>query len=203
MKLRRQLMGQAIIILLVIIQLFSLLPLPVNAAPTNDTSIENRPFPADKVDNSKNDVAAGSTNLGWTLFKLILSLALIILMAYVIIRVFGKQVNRRFRGRWLQVIDELIVGPNRGVVLCEVGGRILALGVTDHSINVLFEVNDEDLIKEMLAAGPEAPEEWSQLSAMKNLIDQLKGRRFDRFDSTLDQWLDKGSVNPKERGHRQ
>lgn len=202
MKLRRyQRMGQVVLILIVIAQLLAFMPTVVYAAP-DQNSIENQPFPAEKIDQSEKEMA-NSSNLGWTVFKLVFSLLLIIALAYLIIRVFGKQVNRRFRGRWLQVIDELIIGPNRGVVLCEIGGRILALGVTDHSINVLFEINDEHLIKEMLAAGPEVQDEWPQLTAMKGLVDRLKGQRPERFGASLDQWLNSPSDNSKERGHRQ
>jgi len=203
LKLRHyQLLRPIMVFMLIVLPLFVLLPVTVNAAATSTTFNEDRPFPAEKIETSKTD-SATPTNLGWTVVKLVLSLALIIFLAYLIIRVFGKQVNRRFRGRWLQVIDELIIGPNRGVVLCEMGGRVLALGVTDHNINVLFEVTDEHLIKEMLAASPETPEEWSQLSAMKGLIERVKKPRSDRFGNTLDQWLDESPNNSKERGHHQ
>lgn len=202
MKFRRCLILKPIMVLMLIsLQIFVLLPATVSAA-SNSTFNEDRPFPTEVVDETKAD-ATNSTNIGWTLVKLVFSLLLIILLAYLIIRVFGKQVNRRFRGRYLQVVDELIIGPNRGVVLVEMGGRILALGVTDHSINVLFEVNDEHLIKEMLAATPDTSEEWSQLSAMKNVIDRIKTQRSSRFENNLNQWLDETPDNSKERGHRQ
>lgn len=198
----KRLISHILILWLMVIPLLTLIPAtPIQAAATGN-SIEDKPFPAEKINNSQAE-AADSTSLGWTLFKVVISLLVIILLAYLIIRVFGKQVNRRFRGRWLQVLDELIIGPNRGVVLCEIGGRILALGVTDHSINVLFEVNDEHLIKEMLAEGANEHDEWSQLSAMKGLIDRVKRRRTDRFGVSLDQWMEQSPDNIKERGHRQ
>lgn len=197
----KRLVGLCLVIILFLLPMLVLTPLPVNAA-SNTNNIENQPFPTEKVDSNQVETAK-STSLGWTAFKLVFSLLVIILLAYLVIRVFGKQVNRRFRGRWLQVIDELIIGPNRGVVLCEIGGRILALGVTDHSINVLFEINDEDLIKEMLAVGgTEDPNEWPQLSAMRGLIDRVRKQRNDRFGSSLDQWTERYSDNSKERGHQ-
>ncbi|MGE5381126.1 MAG: flagellar biosynthetic protein FliO [Methylocystaceae bacterium] len=197
----KRLIGLCLIMIFVLLPMLAWTPLSVNAA-SSTNSIENKPFPTEKVDSSQIDDAK-STSLGWTAFKLVFSLLVIILLAYLVIRVFGKQANRRFRGRWLQVIDELIIGPNRGVVLCEIGGRILALGVTDHSINVLFEIDDQDLIKEMLAVGgTEEPGEWSQLTAMRGLIDRVRKQRNDRFGSSLDQWAERFSDNSKERGHQ-
>lgn len=193
--------GYGLVLFIAMMWVLVSVPAPISAANTNN-SIENRPFPTESINNQ--DTPKDAPSVGWTVFKLILSLLAIIALTYLIIRVFGKQVNRKFRGRWLQVLDELIIGPNRGVVLCEIGGRILALGVTDHNINVLFEVSDEHLIKEMLAAGaPQEMEEWSQLTVIKGLVDRIKKPRSDQFGNTLDQWLDETKKNTKERGNDQ
>ncbi|MDD4802265.1 MAG: flagellar biosynthetic protein FliO [Syntrophomonas sp.] len=93
-----------------------------------------------------------SSNLWQSFLKLILVLAIIVAAAWAIIRLFAKQINSKMQGTWLHVVDEVMLGQNRGLVLCEVSGRIYALGVTDSQINLLFEVNDPQLLAEINTA---------------------------------------------------
>ncbi len=88
--------------------------------------------------------------------KLVAVLVVIILAVWLVIRLFSKQIRSRMQGSWLRIIDEVSLGQNRGVVLCEIGGKIYALGVTDHQINLLFDLEDPDLIADIELAGMEA-----------------------------------------------
>lgn len=90
-----------------------------------------------------------SSNLWLDFLKLVLVLALIIAAAWSIIRLFSRQITAKMQGTWLNVVDEVALGQNRGIVLCEIGGKIYALGVTDHSISLLFEVNNPDLLDDI------------------------------------------------------
>jgi len=90
-------------------------------------------------------------NLWLSFFKLILVLGVIIAAAWSIIRLFAKQVSTKMQGTWLHVVDEVMLGQNRGLVLCEVSGKIYALGVTDGQINLLFEVDNPKLLEEISA----------------------------------------------------
>jgi len=116
---------------------------------------------ASSIENKKLDIkyeepaAVPGTNIAGSLLRLVLSLAFITGTAWVVLRFVGKRVNSRMQGDWIQVIDELILGPNKGIILCEVGGRIVAVGVTDHQISTLFEVTDEALVEEMLRKAEE------------------------------------------------
>jgi flagellar protein FliO/FliZ len=92
---------------------------------------------------------AESNNLWLSLLKLILVLGVIIVAAWSIIRLFAKQVSSKMQGTWLHVVDEVMLGQNKGLVLCEVSGKIYALGVTDGQINLLFEVDNPKLLEEI------------------------------------------------------
>ncbi len=81
--------------------------------------------------------------------KLIFILVLIIAAAWSIIRLFGNKATSRLQGTWIQVVDEVMLGQNRGIVLCEVGEKVYAVGVTDHNITVLFEVDNSKLLEEI------------------------------------------------------
>ena len=106
-------------------------------------------------------------NLFLNFVKLIFILALIIGAAWSIIRLFGNKTGGRLQGTWIQVVDEVMLGQNRGIVLCEVGEKVYAVGVTDHNITVLFEVDNPKLLEEISKSNisiveTEAAFNWSQ-----------------------------------------
>jgi flagellar protein FliO/FliZ len=77
------------------------------------------------------------------------------------------------QGTWLHLVDEVLLGQNRGLVLCEIAGKIYALGVTDHSINLLFELNDPQLVQEISETNLE--ELIQRKDSIQDIIDKLKG----------------------------
>jgi flagellar protein FliO/FliZ len=112
------------------------------------------------------DVKAPS--LIWNLVKLILVLGVIVAAAWAIIRLFGKQVHARVQGSWLHVVDEVALGTNRGIVLCEIGGRLYALGVTDGQISVLSKLINPQLLETVKQQDYLAASESSQ--PVKDLV---------------------------------
>ncbi len=116
--------------------------------------------------NKQQEPDTSSTNLWLSLLQLVLVLGVILAAAWSVIRLFGKKVNNKMQGTWMHVVDEVVLGQNRGIVLCEVGGQIYALGVTDKEINLLFEVNDPKLQEEISLGNYElssgGQENWNQ-----------------------------------------
>lgn len=90
-----------------------------------------------------------STSLILSFIKLILVLGIILATAWSIIHLFTKQNNAKMQGTWMHVVDEVMLGQNRGIVLCEVAGKVYALGVTDKEINLLFEIDNPKLMEEI------------------------------------------------------
>jgi len=88
-------------------------------------------------------------NIAVEFIKLLVILGLILGAAWSIVKLFGKKASVRLQGTWLNVVDEVILGQNRGIVLCEVGQKIYAVGVTNHNISLLFEINNEKLLEEI------------------------------------------------------
>lgn len=106
-------------------------------------------------------------NLFWNFVKLIFVLALIVGAAWSIIRLFGSKASNRLQGTWINVVDEVMLGQNRGIVLCEVGEKVYAVGVTDHNVTVLFEIDNPKLLEEISKSNitvveTEAGFNWSQ-----------------------------------------
>jgi flagellar protein FliO/FliZ len=130
-----------------------------------------------------------SSSLWLDFLKLIVVLGLIIAAAWSVIRIFGKQVNQKMQGSWLHVVDEVILGQNRGIVLCEIGEKLYALGVTDHSISFLFEVDSPKLREEIsqIDISPEDKLTGAGLSELKKKLKALGFRKSkpDRKDFSL------------------
>lgn len=116
---------------------------------------------SDDIEKKKLDIkyeepaAVPGTEIAGSLVRLVFSLIFIAGTAWAVLRVIGKRVNTRMQGEWIRVIDELVLGPNKGILLCEVGGKIVAVGITDHQVSTLFEVTDEALIEEMMRKAEE------------------------------------------------
>lgn len=137
----------------------------------------------------------GAPNLFLNFVKLIFILALIVGAAWSIIRLFGSKASGRLQGTWIQVVDEVMLGQNRGIVLCEVGEKVYAVGVTDHNITVLFEIDNPKLLEEISKSNiavveTEATFNWSQWKeALSNLFKPKKSisRVPDNFHLLIEQ----------------
>lgn len=88
-------------------------------------------------------------SIAWDFVKMVLVLGVIVGAAWSIVRLFGKKAGTRMQGTWLHTVDEIMLGQNRGLVLCEVAGKLYAIGVTDNNINLLFEVDNPQILKEI------------------------------------------------------
>lgn len=102
-----------------------------------------------EFDQQQQQQTVDKPNLAVEFVKLVVVLGLIVGAAWSIIRLFSRQVNSRMQGTWLHVVDEVALGQNRGILLCEVGERIFAVGVTHHNISLLFEVSHPKLLEEI------------------------------------------------------
>ncbi|MBC7076440.1 MAG: flagellar biosynthetic protein FliO [Syntrophomonadaceae bacterium] len=133
----------------------------------------------DELNRALDSPAEDSTvnySLGWNFLKLIIALGLIIGAAWSIIRLFGRQIKTKMQGNWLHVVDEVVLGQNRGIVLCEVGERLYAVGVTDQNISFLFEVDDPGLIEKIKQEDVFAAEDREDSSGKDGMGKKLVSR---------------------------
>jgi len=120
---------------------------------------------------------AGS-NLTLDFIKLFFVLAIILGAAWFIVRLFGKKASFQQQGNWLHVVDQVILGQNRGIVLCEVGQKVYAVGVTDHNISLLFEVNNDKLLEDISAGPLQEPDPMDSFINLKDGVKKiLKGSK--------------------------
>ena len=153
----------------------------------------------------------------WMVVQTILALCFVLILAWGIFRLFGRNLRSRMQGRYMRVLDEIGLGPNRGIVVIEIGGKAFIIGITDHQISMLGELTDARVIEDMIMTSMEDTHVSSvtPANAWKYIKEKLGvmpvEKQAPRFDTMVD-WkiqalermshrlrnLDKGSLRDDE-----
>ena len=115
------------------------------------------------------------------LVSLVAVFGVVLVMAYFAARFIGGRFNAaRLGASGGRILENLPLGPNRSVCTVEIAGRVFLLGVTDHSINLLSEITDKDLIEHLhaqaLDSGDMFSQEFGTLSDLVRKIPLFKKR---------------------------
>lgn len=155
--------------IVIVISLVLVCSISLNAWAVNDIDALNAELDRQQQNQSYNS----GTSLWLDFIKLLVVLGLIIVAAWSIIRIFSKQFTNKMQGTWIQVVDEVTLGPNRGIILCEVGEKLYAIGVADNNINLLFEVDNPKLLEEINYSQNDnvaSPPNSINLNEVKNIL---------------------------------
>lgn len=98
----------------------------------------------------KDPVPVTQFSVGALLFRLVISLVVVIGLAVVLIKLLQRRNLTTSTGHWMRIIDQVGIGPNRALLLTEIAGRIYILAVTDHNISLLLEINDTSQVAAIL-----------------------------------------------------
>jgi flagellar biosynthetic protein FliO len=115
--------------------------------PPTESSRPNRVVSRDAVLNPGADNSSGSMALG----KIAISLALVILLVLGLGWLFKKLTLRLPGSRHMKVICAMPLGQRERILVIEMQGKQRVIGVTPHSINLLFEL-ENPLPEEKLAS---------------------------------------------------
>lgn len=94
--------------------------------------------------------AVAPPSMGGLLLRLIISLVVVLGLAFVVIKFLQKRAMITQMGRWIRIIDQVGIGSNKALLLAEIAGRIYVLGVTDHNISKLLEIEETSQIAAIL-----------------------------------------------------
>lgn len=115
----------------------------------------------------------------WSTLAYLISLfavfAVVLVMAYFAARFIGGRFNAaRMSASGGRVLENLPLGPNRSVCTVEMAGRVFLLGVTEHSINLLGEITDRDLIEHLHAQSIDSGDMFSQeFGTLSDLVKKI------------------------------
>lgn len=117
-----------------------------NAAEVVSGEVENS---VEAVPGEAGEAAVAGPELGadygMMLIKMIIALGLVCLLAYAVLRWgVGRLAGGRAGGEHMQVLGRLALGPNRTIMVVQVGPRFLVLGNTETEISLLSELSAEN-----------------------------------------------------------
>ncbi len=79
------------------------------------------------------------------LLRLFLSLAIVLGLILVLVKLLQKNNLLARQGSWAKVVDRVVIGPNKTLILAEIFGKVYVLSVTDHNISTLLNEQEIDL----------------------------------------------------------
>ena len=80
----------------------------------------------------------------WTTFFYIVVMIAVIVAAYLAARFLSGK-GRRLKSHHIRMLDRMMLGRDKHVVLIEVGNKKLLIGITNQAINVLGDIDGETL----------------------------------------------------------
>lgn len=86
--------------------------------------------------------------------SLLVTFAVIIGLAYFTSRFLGQRMGQLSARAENRILTHLPLGANRAIHVVEIAGKVLVLGVTDHSITLLQEITDEDQVEKLRQQQP-------------------------------------------------
>ncbi|QDG51659.1 flagellar biosynthetic protein FliO [Persicimonas caeni] len=106
-------------------------------------------FPVSQPPAPAADVAAQTpavhSDYGGMLLKMVISVGLVCLLAYAILRWgLGRLAGVQAGTERMEILDRLSVGPNRSIMVVRVASRFLVIGNTETGISLLSELSEED-----------------------------------------------------------
>jgi len=103
----------------------------------------------------------------WAAVKMILAMGVGLTLLYLLVR-FSKRLDlaRRnsVRDGGIKVLTSKLIAPQKYVSLVEIGGEILALGISAQQVTFLTKIENKEGVKESLepSAGKPEPFSWFQ-----------------------------------------
>ena len=77
---------------------------------------------------------------------LIIGFIAVILAAYFTTRLIGTKVKHFNHGKYIKVLDKVMLGNDKLVCIVQVGSLCYLLGVTNHRIDLLGQIEEKDII---------------------------------------------------------
>ena len=130
------------------------------------------------------DPAAKPAGTAWGtvvyVFSLILLFIGVIFLAYMTSRFLAVKMGGMGHGAGSAIHTTLALGPNRNIHLVEMAGRFFVVGATEHSIQLLFEIDSPEQIakiRETIQASSPSFETalGGQILALKQIRDRFPG----------------------------
>ena len=80
------------------------------------------------------------------ILPLILGFLAILFLAYLVTRYMGSKVYNLGTTKYMRVLEKVFLGNDKSLCIIQIGQRIFVVGVTNHQISIISEINETDLV---------------------------------------------------------
>lgn len=118
------------------------------------------------------------TLVGFVL-KSIIFLVLVGTMAFLAARLLGRKYVSGSRGKYLQVVDHVAIGPGRSVCLLKVGDKFLLVGSAERGVELIWSFDEISVETEKASGGVSFSSNESYEAVMRFIStagERIKGR---------------------------
>jgi len=129
--------------------------------------------------------------------------ALVLALMFLIFYVFKKYVlkNTIFGGsdKFVRVLGSGFLGPKKSIVMVEVAGEVLVLGISNDNISLLTQIQDKEKIEEIKTSRKDTGSFWNARKGKDRAHESVAGksRPEEAFQSYLNQFSGAPSVKEK------
>ncbi|EAX48653.1 hypothetical protein TcarDRAFT_2125 [Thermosinus carboxydivorans Nor1] len=103
------------------------------------------------------------------IFSLIVVFLVVIVLAYLASRVLGQKIGGFTAAGNQKILTTLLLGPGKAVYVVDIAGKVLVLGVTDHSVNLLQEITSAEEIDKLRSLGSAAGSDGFKLVLQRQM----------------------------------
>ncbi|MBC9783427.1 flagellar biosynthetic protein FliO [Heliobacterium chlorum] len=155
--------------------LFALLSTPYLALAddANNGDIQHKEYGPQSV--AASDKSGTMPGTGDLLLRLFLTLVVLGGVGWGVVRFWKRSFQVPSRGNWLAVLDQVSLGPNKNIYVTEIAGKVFVIGATDHAIQPIMEITDENMIDSIRQSQTEAQQK-SLLEEVLGLIKKTTGK---------------------------
>jgi flagellar protein FliO/FliZ len=101
----------------------------------------------------------------------------VLFLAWITTRFIGQRMSTTSSGKALRVVDQVVVGRDRSLLLVEVGGRCYLLGATLHQFNLIDAIDDPEVLQSIAKAGLEREKVLDNFPPnFANLLSKVRAR---------------------------
>lgn len=110
------------------------------------------------------------------LVSLVAVFAFVVVMAYFASKFLSGRFQNQNTSAGGRLLEHLALGPNKSVCVVEIADKLLLLGVTDHQITLLGEIEDPEEIDRLRRQAVAQPVDGSAFASQLGSLEELTRR---------------------------
>lgn len=84
----------------------------------------------------------GAFDTAFTILSALLALVFVLFLAYITIKWMGRRMSAQAGGRVIKIIDRVMIGQDKCLLVLSVGGQTMLVGMTGDAVTKLADLPD-------------------------------------------------------------